>query len=101
MDRFDIVLLKETKNLQYISGPKGKITKPEGYWTVISSNSDKVLLSKEETIIQVPIEDVFLVAKYDISKVFKAIKQVRTLEDVEKLGGSSEEGRKGRSERSS
>ena len=44
-----------------------------------------LLLAKDETIIQIPVEDVIKVAAYDLNKVIENIKKVKSTADLEKL----------------
>ncbi len=76
--RFDIVLLKTQKNIRWVSGPAGRPATPKGQWVVTAvSQNNMVVLSKDETIIQVPIDDVILIAEYDLRKVIDRIKGIK------------------------
>lgn len=64
--QFDIVKLKTTKNVRYISSPNNNPTKPTGNWSVIGFIGNEILLSKDLTIIKVLINDVIKVANYKL-----------------------------------
>lgn len=84
--QFDIVKLKTTQNVKWVSGPAGRPASPQGSWSVIGSIKDKgiLLLSKDETVIQIPLDDVVKIAEYDITKVVHGIRSVRSFKDLEK-----------------
>jgi hypothetical protein len=92
--RFDIVVLKTIEHVKWVSGPAGRPATPKGQWIVTAvSQNDMVVLSKDETIIQIPIGDVIMVAEYDLDNVIKKIKDIKP----ETLLGDNdgEEGREG------
>lgn len=81
--RFDLVMLKSIRRVSWLSGPAGRPASPKGTWVVVAGvDEDKVLLAKDETLIQIPKEDVIQVATYDIGIVMNEIRKVRTAEDV-------------------
>ena len=104
--RFDIIRLKTTKNIKWLSGPAGRPADPRGNWSVVAgvANTDILLISKDETIAQVPESDVIKVADYGFEHAVESIKKIRTLDDIEKHplikekedGEEGKEGRKGR-----
>lgn len=92
--RFDIVVLKTIENVKWVSGPAGRPATPKGQWIVTAvSQNNMVVLSKDETIIQIPIDDVTIVAEYDLSRVIKKIKDIKP-ENVQG-DDDGEEGREG------
>ena len=97
-------MLKSVQNVEYLSGPSGRAARPQGRWSVVwaSEADNKLLLAKDETIIQIPAKDVIKVADYDMTKVFDLMKKVRTFDDLEKLGlreaTKNEEQQKGKRE---
>jgi hypothetical protein len=77
-----------------MSGPSSKPADPHGVWTVVAGvNGDRVLmLAKDQTLIQIPCDDVLHVANYDISATMNQIRRIRTLSDLKayRLAGSKE-----------
>ena len=67
--QFDIVKLITTKNITYRSGPPHTNVSPHGTWSVIGNIGEELILSKDNTIIKVPYQDVQKVAVYDIDKL--------------------------------
>jgi hypothetical protein len=67
-----------------MSGPNSKPADPRGVWTVVAGvNGDKVLLlAKDQTLIQIPHDDVQHVANYDINATMNMIRRIRTLSDL-------------------
>jgi len=77
MRQFDLVVLKTIKNVRYLSGPAGRPAKPQGVWIVTSVFGDNtVLLSKDETVIRIPQNDVQLVGKYDLEVIRGKLKEI-------------------------
>lgn len=84
--RFDLVRLKTVQNIAWVSGPKGRPASPKGVWSVVAGvDTTKLMLAKDETVIQVPMEDVIKVADYGIEHVMERVKQIRTEADLKKL----------------
>jgi len=67
--RFDIVKLKTIENVKWMSGPSGRPATPIGNWSVIGNIKTSLLLSKNNTIIKVPVNDIVKIADYDINKI--------------------------------
>jgi hypothetical protein len=84
--RFDIIRLKTTKNIKWLSGPAGRPADPRGNWSVIAGveDTDRLLISKDETTAQVPESDVIKVADYGFEHAIESIKKIRTKTDIEK-----------------
>ena len=82
--RFDIVQLITTKNIKFLSGPKGYPANPKGNWSVVGNFSGKpdLVIAKEETIAVVPITDVRKIGTYDPDKALGMIKQIKSMEDI-------------------
>lgn len=55
--KFDIVILKTTKNVKYISVDPSKVS-PKGYWTVSNIVENDLLVTKDAVVIRIPQEDV-------------------------------------------
>lgn len=69
--QFDIVRIKTTKNVTWISLPPGKQVKdidPNGYWSVVGSIGIYLIICKESTLVRIPYDDVEKVASYNIDK---------------------------------
>jgi hypothetical protein len=85
--RFDIVRLLRSDRVSYVSGPAGKAATPNGNWIVVAGcETDKYLLAKQETIIKIPMDDVFKIGDYDLGDAINRVKRVRSSEDLKKLG---------------
>lgn len=89
--RLDIVKIKSIKNVTWISGPAARPAGPKGNWSVVGNIGNILLIAKDETLAQVPVEDVIKVAEYDIQKVIENIKKVKSTADLEKLKGEKNE----------
>lgn len=99
ISRFDLVGIVTVKNVVWVSGPAGRPANPHGRWSVVGNIGDKLLLSKDETIIQIPVGDVYKLADYSIEKVIEGIKKVRNLKDLERYSiGSIGDDSRGREE---
>jgi hypothetical protein len=84
--RFDVVKLTRSDRVSWLSGPAGKAATPKGGWIVVAGvGDDKFLLARAETLIQIPIEDVFKIADYELNEVINTIKAVRTKNDLKKF----------------
>jgi hypothetical protein len=55
--KFDLVLLKTTKNVKYISVDPAEIS-PKGYWTVSNIVEDDLLITKGMAVVRIPQADV-------------------------------------------
>lgn len=83
--RFDIIRIKTVKNVEWLSGPASRPASPQGNWSVVAGLPDgKILIAKDETVAQIPMEDVFKVADYGIEHAVGSIKKIRTLADLKK-----------------
>jgi len=84
--RYDIVRLTRFDRVGWVSGPASRPATPRGNWIVVAGvEGDKFLLAKDETLIKIPIEDVFKVADYDLNEIITTIKMVRTSDDLKKF----------------
>ena len=83
--RLDIVKIRSIKRVTWVSGPAARPAGPKGNWSVMGNIGQILLLAKDETIIQIPVEDVIKVAAYDLNKVIENIKKVKSTADLEKL----------------
>jgi hypothetical protein len=64
LSQFDVVKLRSTKNVKFLSGPQGRVTDPDGDWTIVGFVDKECLIAKQSTIIKVPHIDLILVATY-------------------------------------
>lgn len=76
MQQFDIVQIKRTDKIRFMSGPKGYSPDPHGNWIIIGFRGNNVLLSKNETVVLVPRVDVRKIGAYDTQVVFDRLKDV-------------------------
>lgn len=84
--RFDLVRIRTIQNITWVSGPTGRPASPKGVWSVVAGvDTTKLMLAKDETIIQIPVDDVIKIADYDIKHVIEKMKQIRTQADLSKL----------------
>ena len=84
--RFDVVRLLRSDRVSWVSGPAGKAATPKGGWIVVAGvGDDKYLLARAETLIQIPMEDVFKVADYDLTEAISTIRAVRNMDDLKKF----------------
>jgi len=76
LSRFDLVVIKDIHNVKYLSGPRNRPAKPKGAWVVTYVFTDgMILISKDETLVRIPIGDVEIVGKYDLNKTIGQINQ--------------------------
>lgn len=89
-----MVRLKTTRSVVWVSGPDSKVASPQGIWSVVAGvNGDRILmLAKDQTVIQIPSDDVVKVADYDIDNTIQVIKRVRTQKDYDDLNLHTLEG---------
>ena len=64
LNQFDIVEIKTTKNVKYLSSVKGYVPDPRGLWSVVGFIKTDVMLCKDSAIIKIPYQDVVLKASY-------------------------------------
>jgi len=72
--QFDIVSIKTSKNVPWMSKPKGSEINPHGKWSVVGSQGVFLILCKEGVLIKIPFTDVEKLADYNIEKLFEEIK---------------------------
>jgi hypothetical protein len=88
--RFDLVRIKTTKNITFLSGPASRPANPNGIWVVYAGvDDDEIILTRKETIIRIPITDTIRVAEYGLEHAFESIKKIRTKADILKHPFSS------------
>lgn len=95
--RFDVVVLKTTENVRWVSGPAGRPASPKGHWSVVAGLADGILmLSKDETVIQIPEKDVTKILDYNIEGILHNIRKVRNLNDLERFAPGLKENEDGK-----
>ena len=83
--RFDLVTIKTTRNITFLSGPATRPADPRGNWVVYAGTDDgEIILARKETIIRIPAADVVRVAEYGLEHAFESIKKIRTRADISK-----------------
>jgi len=81
-NQFDVVRLLTVRNIRFVSGPAGRITSPQGEWSVVGFVDGEALLAKQTTIIRVPVTDITIVARYDLSQLSEQFKNVSNKIDM-------------------
>ena len=83
--RFDLVSIKTVNRVKWLSGPASRPATPQGNWVVICGvGKNELMLSKDETLIRIPISDVFKVADYGVDHAIRSVKDIRTISDMSK-----------------
>lgn len=83
--RFDLVSIKTIGRVKWLSGPASRPATPQGNWVVICGiGKNELMLSKDETLIRIPILDVFKVADYGIDHAIRSVRDIRTKSDIGK-----------------
>jgi hypothetical protein len=83
--RFDLIRILTIEHVVWVSGPAGHPASPQGTWSVIGNIGNVLLISKDETVVQIPVQDVVKVADYNLERVFEMVRKVQSFEDLEKL----------------
>jgi hypothetical protein len=74
ISRFDLAVIKDISNVKYLSGPSNRPAKPTGTWLVtFVFTDDTILISKDETLVRLPISDVEVIGRYDLQKAKEQI----------------------------
>lgn len=66
INQFDVVQILTTKNIDYLTHPKGVPTNPKGLWSVVGFFDTKAILAKERTMIRIPVTDVKIDKSYNL-----------------------------------
>lgn len=66
--QLDIVQILTTKRIRYLSGPEGHTTNPNGNWSIVGFVGSEAVLSKENTLVRVPLSDIQKVASYSVDR---------------------------------
>jgi len=72
----DVVQLTTTKNVEFMSGPKGQTPNPNYYWSIVGFIDGQAILSKEGTIIKAPMSDIRRVGESGVDHVMKRLAAV-------------------------
>jgi hypothetical protein len=72
-NQYDIVRLRTVDRVKFVSGPKGMAATPQGEWIMLGAVDGDLVLTKDETVIRIPVQDVVKVASYDVAKVLQAL----------------------------
>ena len=64
--QLDIVQILTTRGIKFLSGPEGQATTPQGNWSIVGFVGSEVILSKENTLVKVPLSDIRKVASYSV-----------------------------------
>jgi len=92
---FDIVYILSTKDVSWLSAPKGHPCSPHGYWNIVAIRGDgKFVLSKDGTVIVTSMNNIKKVANYDLEQVFDRIKRAGLEKKVNKDENDGKEKRK-------
>ena len=73
LKQLDIVQIITTKGIKYLSGPEGHAANPHGNWSIVGFIGSDVVLSKENTLVRVPIPDIRRVASYNVEGLVKQL----------------------------
>lgn len=91
--RFDLVRLRTTKNIKYLSALPDEKIDPSGIWSVIAAVDNELLCAKNSAIIRVPVLDVLKISDYSIEHItrnFGKLSQQVENEQEEKRASSSD-----------
>lgn len=78
LTQFDAVMIRTTRNVTWLSGPKGSKIGPKGIWRVVCVVGDnEVMINKGPCSCRIPINDVKKVDDFDKSKEFVNVKRKR------------------------
>ena len=70
--QFDLVTLKTTQNVKFLTAPDENEVSPHGMWSVIGIvNKTNVLVCKDGAVCLLPMDDIVLVAEYNINKMIE------------------------------
>jgi len=71
--QLDIVQIITTKGIKYLSGPEGHTTNPTGNWSIVGFVGADAIISKENTLVRVPLSDIRKIASYSIEGFVKKL----------------------------
>lgn len=73
--QLDKVKIVTTTNVSWLSAPPGNATSPKGIWTVVGILGNELMISKDSTIIKIPIYDVIKVGGYGSETILNDLKR--------------------------
>lgn len=71
--QFDRIRLKTTRNIHYLSAPPGEIPSPHGVWIVVGNIGKDLVVSKDDAVCRVPVEDITLAGRAKSSHLMEQI----------------------------
>lgn len=77
LEQFDVVQIVRQDHVSYLSAPQGAAAKPDGHWTITGFIGDDALISKQDTVIRIPVADIRPIAKYDLDNFEKKLRGTR------------------------
>jgi pSer/pThr/pTyr-binding forkhead associated (FHA) protein len=69
--QFDIIQLKTTKRVKWMSGPPNQTISPKGNWSVVGILGEELVVCKDSTIIRIPHQDTIKIGDYRIEKLLE------------------------------
>lgn len=66
MNQMDLVKIKTTKNVKFLSSNPGHMPNPDGVWSVVGFIGSDALITKDTTVVRIPVSDLRLVGKYKL-----------------------------------
>lgn len=76
MRSFDIVQIKTTKRVRFMSGPQGRAPSPHGNWSIVGFVEADAIIAKDNTIVRIPVEDLQPVAAMGTDKLMEALQDI-------------------------
>ncbi len=73
--RFDLVRLKTTANVNYLSADIHEAADPKGIWSVVAIVGSELLLCQKKAVIKIPASDVLLYHNYDLQNVLGSLEK--------------------------
>jgi hypothetical protein len=71
--QLDIVQIITTKQIKFLSGPEGHAANPHGNWSIVGFVGSEAVLSKENTLVKIPLSDIRRVASYSVDKFMEQL----------------------------
>lgn len=65
ISRFDLVMLKTTKHVNYLSASPGTKITPDGVWSVVAVIEQDLLIVKDQIVVRIPATDVIKIRDYE------------------------------------
>lgn len=83
--RFDLVKISSIEKVVWVSGPSGRPASPQGTWSVIGNVGEILFIAKDETVVQIPVNDVIKIADYSVDRVIDNLHKIQSTKDLDKL----------------